>query len=111
MIAHKYQYKDRADDARANEPSRIVVKPSSEQYVEKMEQLQILVYEPTPEEGLDGILTADCFRNHLRVFPEGQFIAVDTATDEVVGLTASMRLDFYPAESLLDSWSATTGDG
>jgi hypothetical protein len=111
MIAHKYQYKDRADDARANEPSRIVVKPSSEQYVEKMEQLQLRVYEPTPEEGLDGILTADCFRNHLRVFPEGQFIAVDTTTDEVVGLTASMRINFNPAESLLDSWRATTGDG
>ena len=109
MIAHSYTH--RADNARANEPSRIVVKPSSEQYVEKMEQLQLLVYEPTPEEGLDGILTADCFRNHLRVFPEGQFIAVDTATDEVVGLTASMRINFYPAESLLDSWSATTGDG
>jgi hypothetical protein len=80
-------------------------------YVEKMEKLQMLVYNPSAEEGLDGILTADHFRNHLRVFPEGQFIAVDTETDEVVGLTASMRLNFNPAESLLDSWKATTGDG
>ena len=111
MIAHKYQYKDRANGAHAKEPSRIVVKPSSEQYAEKMEQLQLLVYNPSPEEGLDGILTAEHFRNHLRVFPEGQFIAVDTETDAVVGLTASMRLDFNPATSLLDSWEATTGDG
>lgn len=109
MIANSFTH--RAGNALVKEPSRIVVIPSSEQYVEKMEQLQMLVYQPTPEEGLDGILTADCFRNHLRVFPEGQFIAVDTATDEVVGLTASMRLNFNPAESLLDSWRATTGDG
>jgi hypothetical protein len=81
------------------------------QYIEKMEKLQMLVYNPSAEEGLDGILTADHFRNHLRVFPEGQFIAVDSETDEVVGLTVSMRLNFNPAESLLDSWKATTGDG
>ena len=105
MIAHKYQYKHRPEEA------RIVVMPSSEKCVEGMERLQMLVYDPSPEEGLDGILTADHFRNHLRVFPEGQFIAVDAETDEVVGLTASMRLDFNPAESLLDSWRATTGDG
>lgn len=111
MIAHKYQYKHRAEDAHANQHSRIVVMPSSMKYVEKMEKLQLVVYNPSPEEGLDGILTADHFRNHLRVFPEGQFIAVDAETDEVVGLTASMRLDFNPAESLLDSWKATTGDG
>lgn len=76
-----------------------------------MEQLQMLVYNPSPEEGLNGILTAEAFRNHLRVFPEGQFIAVDTKTDSVVGLTVSMRLDFNPAFSLLDSWEAATGDG
>ncbi len=111
MIAHKYQYKDRANHAHAKEPSRIVVKPSSQAYVEKMEQLQMLAYNPSPEEGLNGILTAEAFRNHLRVFPEGQFIAVDTETDSVVGLTASMRLDFNPAFSLLDSWEAATGDG
>ena len=105
MIAHKYQYKHRAEDA------HIVVMPSSAKYAEKMEKLQLLVYNPTAEEGLDGILTADHFRNHLRVFPEGQFIAVDSETDEVVGLTASMRLDYNPAESLLDNWKATTGDG
>lgn len=107
MIAHKYQYKHRPED----EPSLVVVKPSSAKYVEKMEKLQMLVYKPKTEEEMDGILTADHFRNHLRVFPEGQFIAVDTDTDEVVGLTVSMRVDYNPAEQLLESWKATTGDG
>ena len=104
MIAHKYQYKHRPEDA------RIVVMPSSEKYVEGMEKLQMRVYNPSPDD-MDGILTADHFRSHLRMFPEGQFIAVDTETDEVVGVTASMRLDFKPDQSLLASWKATTGDG
>lgn len=108
MIAHSYSY--RADNAHANEPSRIVVMPSSEKYVEGMQKLQVMAYNPAPDE-MDTILVAEKFRNHLRMFPEGQFVAVDTATDEVVGLTASMRLQFNPAEALLASWNATTGDG
>jgi hypothetical protein len=84
----------------------VIVLPSSERYVEQMEELQAIAYA-----GDDEILHADEFRSHLQYFPEGQFVAIDTATDRVVGLTAAMRLDFLPAEDLLDTWRATTGDG
>jgi hypothetical protein len=84
----------------------VIVVPSNERYVEQMEALQSIAYAGDPE-----ILHADEFRSHLRHFPQGQFVAIDTATDQVVGLTACMRLDFLPAEDLLDTWRATTGDG
>ncbi len=87
------------------QPSEIVVVPASKEHVEQMAALQRIAYED------DDILTAENFASHLRYFPEGQFVALDTATDAVVGLTASMRIDFNRAEKLLESWHVTTGDG
>jgi len=117
MIAHKYHYKDRQSKTTteyaprpAASEDRILILPSSERYFEQMEQLQYEVYNVTPQNN-DGCLTAEKFRNHARVFPEGQFIAVDAKTDRVIGLTASMRLDYDPTKPLLESWKATTGDG
>jgi hypothetical protein len=87
-------------------PAEIIIVHASEQYVEQMENLQRIAYGDDPE-----ILHAEEFRSHLHYFPQGQFIAIDTATDTVVGLTASMRLKFSPSEDLLETWRATTGDG
>lgn len=59
----------------------------------------------------DESFTADHFRRHQELFPEGQFIAVDQTTDRVVGFTVSMRMHFDPARPLLDYWWASIGDG
>ena len=89
-------------------PLIVAIRPS-EQYFGQMEALQADAY--SCKLGEDGLLTADHFRKHLEVFPEGQFIAVETETDRVVGMTVSMRLDFNPSQPLLDSWNATTNYG
>jgi hypothetical protein len=91
------------------QPALIAVVRPSETYFGQMETLQAEAY--SCKLGEEGLLTADHFRQHLRVFPEGQFIAIDTATDRVVGMTVSMRVAFNPAQPLLDSWNATTNYG
>jgi len=55
-------------------------------------------------------LTAEKFRQHLAIFPEGQFIALDKTTDRVVGLTASMRVNL-DAHDAAKSWAELTNDG
>jgi len=91
------------------EPSLIAVIHSTEAYFGRMEALQADAY--SCKLGEEGLLTADHFREHLRVFPEGQFIAVEPETGRVVGMTVSMRMDFNPSQPLLDSWNATTSYG
>jgi hypothetical protein len=60
---------------------------------------------------VDGeALTADKFRQHLAIFPEGQFMALDKATDRVVGLTVSMRVNL-DANDAAKSWAELTNDG
>lgn len=85
--------------------ARIVVVPAHERNVEQMGELQRIAYDD------DDVMSADHFRSHLHYFPEGQFVAIDTDTDQVVGLTAGMRVDFNRSEKLLESWHVTTGGG
>jgi hypothetical protein len=102
---------DRAAEAQpALEKASIVIVPSSERYFTQMEQLIRDAYGMAPGE-VDPASTAEKFRMQAQVFPEGQFIAVDTRTDRVVGLTASMRIDFDPSQPLLESWNHTTNYG
>lgn len=56
-------------------------------------------------------LTADRFRQHLQIFPEGQFMALDIATDLVVGTTSNMRLNFDLRKQNARSWAEITNDG
>jgi len=95
------------------EPARqngIAIIPSSAQYAEQMETLTGIVYETNPRDE-DECFNADHFRAHLNVFPEGQFIAVDTQTDTVIGLTASMRYNFNPGHPIHESWWQIVGYG
>lgn len=48
--------------------------------------------------------------SHLRVFPEGQFVAVDKPTDEIVGMAASLIVSWDDYDSL-DTWKDFTGHG
>ena len=107
MDTHRQTHRPHA--AHQQSQSLIAVIQPSERYFGQMETLQADAY--SCKLGEDGLLTADHFREHLRVFPEGQFIAVDTETDRVVGMTVSMRVDFNSSQPLLDSWNATTSYG
>lgn len=89
----------------------IQILPSSEHYVEQMEGLMARVYNLDPRDPEAGIFTVDHFRHHMSVFPEGQFIAVDTTTDTVVGFTVSMRVHFDPQQPMLASWWELIGYG
>jgi hypothetical protein len=88
----------------------ILVIPSALEYVEEMQDLLYLIYDVTPDDYGD-LFTAAMFRQHLQVFPEGQFIALDTDSERIVGITVSMRMDFDPAKPFVEPWVTTTGYG
>lgn len=69
------------------------------------------VYKLDPQIPENEVFTAAQFRSHIAIFPEGQFIAVDTTTDTVVGLTVSMHVRFNPHEPMLASWWELIGKG
>ena len=97
-----------------NRDTNIAVVPSSSIYSGQMElchqigygySLDANAHEVDPE-----ALTAEKFRQHLAIFPAGQFIALDTTTDRVVGLTISMRVNL-DAHDAAKSWAELTNDG
>jgi GNAT superfamily N-acetyltransferase len=54
--------------------------------------------------------TAVQLGSHLRVFPEGQFVAIDRQEDRVVGMCASLVV-LWQCYDMLDSWEDFTADG
>ena len=111
MIVHKHYFRDRQSG-----DAPIVVIPSAHKYVDQMERLHQIAYgyagySPSDDDECSECLTAAKFRNHLRVFPEGQFIAVDRSTKEVVGATVSMLMDFDPTMPVHESWAKLTDFG
>ncbi len=91
--------------------SAIQIVPSSEQYALKLETLMASIYNLDPHNEEDGLFNEAHFRQHFATFPEGQFAAVDTTTDTVVGFTVSMRIHFNPNEPMLMSWWELIGEG
>jgi GNAT superfamily N-acetyltransferase len=93
------------------EPARhILIQPASAARAEQMSALMGAIYdcEPTAE---NQCFTPEMFRHHLTLFPEGQFIAIDAATDAVIGITVSLRTEHDPAHPVLASWWDTVGQG
>jgi hypothetical protein len=89
----------------------IVVIPSAPQYVYQMERCHQLAYGYEAGKGNIEDLTAEQYAQHIRIFPEGQFIALDTLTDTVVGVATSMRLNLPQNHDLIGTWVQTTGGG
>jgi hypothetical protein len=94
----------------ASKLNHILIRPTRVEDAEQMETLTAAVYGLNPRECAD-CLTADHFRQQVRVFPEGQFVAVDTTTDHIVGLTASMRLDYDLRRPITQTWWEMIGYG
>ncbi|MCC6804023.1 MAG: GNAT family N-acetyltransferase [Anaerolineae bacterium] len=94
------------------DPQTISIVPTLPDYAEQMEDLSHVVY-GSSRANPDGTLTAPHFRRHVELFPQGQFVALaHTAGGErVVGLTASMRVPFDPANPFIESWHTTISDG
>jgi len=108
MNTSQYHYRHRQSN-----DSGIVVLPSSPEYFEQMTRLHQVGYDYDAIESLtsEECLTPEKFASHFAIFPEGQFIALDTATHEVVGLTASMQTNFDLNNPFLGTWVETTGWG
>jgi hypothetical protein len=51
--------------------------------------------------------TSEQLSSHLRVFPEGQFVTVHGPDEKVVGMSASLIVDWEDYE-MLDSWEQCT---
>ncbi len=85
-------------------------------------QLEVVVRNTTPRD-FDGISdlclrtypdtppwTVEQLSSHLRVFPEGQFVAVYGPEQKVVGMCASLIVD-WEDYAILDNWEQFTADG
>lgn len=83
--------------------SNILITPSVAAYADQMEAVQRVAYDIPADEAVD-ILNADHFRRHTEIFPEGQFMALDTAANRVVGTTTSMRTQFDLRQPVLEPW-------
>lgn len=89
----------------------IAIQPASVEYADQMETLQAVVYGVDPRDERQMTFNAAHFRQHLHIFPEGQFIALDTRSDTVVGVTVSMRIAFDPRRPVLHPWWELIGCG
>jgi hypothetical protein len=109
MIVHKHYFRDRQS---GDAPIRVI--PSAPRYSEEIEALHRIAYDYVgyiSSSDKDECMTAAKFRNHHRVFPEGQFIALDTDTDQVVGATVSMLTNYNPARPVHEPWAKLTDFG
>jgi len=120
MVTYQFEYKDRQPEDGANQrlaPSaseQIIVVPAQAEHTDGVLYLDNIAYDygdAAADDPFGGDAVIHMYLNQIRAFPEGQFVAIDRATHQVVGRTASMRYHFDPTRSLLESWSASTGDG
>lgn len=65
--------------------SEILILNTQAEYVEQCAALQPICY---PTLAKEEQFTAEHFLSHIRLFPEGQFMAIDRETGRVVGTTA-----------------------
>ncbi len=118
MVAHQYQYKDRQTPAYSttgvrathkNAPTIRVV-PASAEYADELTALAGSAYGFTPDVARQWY-PAKQFVARIRHYPEGQMIAVDSASGRVLGFTSAMRFDFDPSTPFLEDWGTSTEYG
>ena len=64
----------------------LVVQTTRPEHAEQLEKLQETVF---PTLAKDSLFRANHYLNHIRIFPEGQFVVTDG--DKVVGMTTTIR--------------------
>lgn len=106
MNANLYTYPRQSGD------TNIFVVPAHVDYADQMERCHQIAYGYTSEYADEPeSLTAAKFRQHLEIFPEGQFMALDTHTEIVVGTSTNLRLNVDLLKHDVRSWAEITGDG
>jgi len=88
----------------ADPTSQVNVCNTTPGHVDGISQLCRRIYPDTPP------WTAEQLSSHLRVFPEGQCVAVLQPVNTVVGMAASLIVD-WDDYNLLDDWERFTADG
>ncbi len=104
MIAYKYQYKDR------QKPGTITVLTAAAEHTPAIQRLATVAYGIAPELESEWF-GADQYLSRIKHFPEGQFIARDDSSGEVIGMTSSLRFQHNPEATFLENWDRTTGYG
>lgn len=94
----------------------ILILPAQPEHADGVMRLDALAYDYgdallPADDPYGGDVARQHFLAHVRVFPEGQFVAIDERTVDVVGRTASMRCHYDRSQPLLETWSQSTGDG
>lgn len=89
----------------------IVILPSNAAYARQMEDLMAISYRCDPRDPAQKTFNADHFCQHLQVFPEGQFMAIDARIDRVVGITVSMRMNYDSHHPKIEPWWDKIGYG
>ncbi|MEO0564313.1 MAG: GNAT family N-acetyltransferase [Chloroflexota bacterium] len=104
--------KMKQDPARRPKADHVVVLPSDADYIDQLAQVQLDAYDvPLEEADHPELLQAENFETQLRVFPEGQFMALDPETDTVVGTCTSMMIDHDISQPVTEPWRITTDYG
>jgi GNAT superfamily N-acetyltransferase len=99
-------------DPPSPDADHVVILPSDPAYIDQLVDVQRRGYNLTPEYyDHPEVLTHEKFANHLRVFPEGQFMALDIAEDRVVGTCTSLMIAHDIARPFTEPWRETTADG
>lgn len=78
----------------------ITIMTTQPEHAVQLEELQKLVF---PTLAKDSLMRREHYLNHIRIFPEGQFVAV-TEDGKVIGMTTSIRyhLDFHDKHTFND---------
>lgn len=108
MVAYTTEQHDGRQTAATFTARQIVIRNTTPDDVQGMDKLSRLVY------NYDHFSRVDEFLSQIRIFPEGQFVALDVTTPDapqVVGYTSSMRLNFDPARPRFKPWADETGYG
>lgn len=87
-----------------SQPEQVTVRNTTPRDFAGITSLCRRIYPDTPP------WNAEQLSSHLRVFPEGQFVAVYGPDQHVVGMCASLIVD-WEDYAMLDSWDQFTADG
>jgi len=83
---------------------QVYVRNTAQRDFEAITNLCRRIYPDTPP------WNAQQLSSHLRVFPEGQFVAVHGSDEEIVGMAASLIVE-WDHYHMLDDWERFTDDG
>jgi GNAT superfamily N-acetyltransferase len=87
-----------------DQASQVRVCNTASEHFDAITELCRRIYPDTPP------WNAEQLSSHLRIFPEGQFVAVLNPGDEVVGMAASLIVH-WDNYDMLDCWDRFTADG